>query len=58
MAELLYQLAQRGICISHQYAEQIPYGDYKVRMGTPGTKQVVLFDGVYTVGIMPLKLSF
>lgn len=58
VAELLYRLAQRSICISHQYAEEIPFGDYKVKMGKPGQKQVVLFEGIYTVGIMPLKLSF
>lgn len=58
VAELLYQLAQRGLTISHQYAEQIPFGDYTVKMGKPGQKQVVLFEGIYTVGIMPLKLSF
>ncbi len=56
ISELLYRLAKFGISIKSQYAEEIPYGDYTVKLGGP--KQVVLLVGQYTVGIMPLSHTF
>lgn len=55
IASLLYRLARWGTCISSKFAEDIPRGDYKVRLG--GTKtQVVIFVGKFTVGIAPLQV--
>ncbi len=56
ISELLYRLAQHKISIKSQYAEEIPFGDYTVKLGGP--KQVVLLVGDYTVGIMPLNHTF
>ena len=56
VSELLYRLAKFGISIKSQYAEEIPFGDYVVKIGGP--KQVVLLVGDYTVGIMPLTHTF
>lgn len=50
---LLFKLAGHDVALSHVYAGDLPPGQYKVTTGEQ--KSVVLFQGDYSVGIMPLS---
>lgn len=55
VSQLLYKLARWGVCISHKYAQDVPCGDYVVRVGS--SQQPVTFKGEFTCVIAPLRLE-